>query len=319
MNTKSVFLTIFFSLIIVSVSGALLILAFAPEKYTPGEEVLNIEVVDDSVDVSSQPVLVGGNVVQGQTQTAEGAYYCTLTAKADAGYSFGYWQNGTIKLSGDSTITLSASSVDALNTLTRACSPVFVSNENVFEIADMTDFAGILVRDINNDATSGKIYKLTADIFNYSTGASPISLALGVFRGIFDGNNHSIGNIYINGAGMFEALDGAVVKDIILSGSVNSNSNYAGGLCGSVSASLVSRCLSHFNIANTAEEGFAGGIVGVCSSASVRSMLFCCGFYGSISANTADQMIGSNLSVNAANLKACAIFKPKYNGAIKKS
>ena len=196
MNTKSVFLTILFSAIAIGLSCSLLILAFAPEKFVPGEEALSVDVLDETV--SNPSALVGGSVVQGETQTAEGAYYCTLTAKPDSGYAFGYWQNGSVKISGDLSITLSAGSVSALNTLIAACSPVFINNTNVYEIANMTDFSGILVRDINNDETLGKIYKLTADINDYSTNANSISVALGVFRGILDGNNHSIGNIYIN-------------------------------------------------------------------------------------------------------------------------
>ena len=312
MSTKSVFLTIFFSAVIIGISCALVILAFAPPVYVPSEDAMSVEVVDDSIDVSSLPSLVGGSVSQGDTQTKSGAYYCTLTANADDGYTFGYWQNGTTKLSGDVSITLSASSLDGLTNLTKACAPVFVANENVFEIADMVDFAGVLVRDVNNDQTAGKLYRLTADIHNYNT---TITLSQGVFRGILDGNNHEIGNIYVSGAGMFAGLDGAVVKDIILNGAVSANATYAGGLCGSINNSLVSRCLSYINVVNTAEEGYAGGIVGVCSSPSVRSMLYCCGFYGSVRATNADQMIGNNVSINANNLKACAIFKSKYNGA----
>ena len=315
MTTKSVFLTILFSAIAIAVSGALVILALAPEPYVPNSDTLNAEMVDETVDLSSMPTLVGGSVVQGDVETAEGAYYRTITASADSGYTFGYWQNGTTKLCGDVSITLSSSSVDGLNNLVRACTPVFVADANVEEIADMTDFSGILIRDINNNTTEGKLYRLTADIANYSNIGS-IGLPLGTFRGILDGNNHSIGNIYINGAGMFEALDGAVVKDIILNGSINSNNPYSGGLCGSINNSLLSRCLSHFYVTNTANNGCAGGLVGVCSAAASRSMMFSCGFYGTIRAKTADQMIGSNANFDASGVKTCAIFRPKYNGAI---
>ena len=315
MTTKSVFLTILFSAIALAISGALVILALSPEPYVPSGETLNADMVDDSIDLSSMPNLVGGSVVQSDVQTTQGAYYCTITATADNGYTFGYWQNGTTKLCGDVSITLSSSTVDGLNNLVRACTPIFVANANVEEIADMTDFTGILIRDINNNTTEGKLYKLTADIADYST-VGNITLPLGTFRGILDGNNHSIGNIYINGAGMFEALDGAVVKDIILNGSINSSNPYSGGLCGSINNSLLSRCLSHLYVGNTANNGCAGGLVGVCSYSSARSMMFSCGFYGTIRAKTADQMIGSNANFDATGVKTCAIFKPKYNGAI---
>lgn len=314
MNTKSALLITFCSVFLVGVVAAMLVIAFVPNAYKPSEDVLTIQ----NITQTDTPLnTVGGSVAQGEVQTVQGSYYKEITATADEGYTFAYWQNSDVKLSGDIKLTLRATTIDTLNTLASACTPVFVSNENVFLINDIADFNAILVRDINNGATAGKIYKLTQDINSYSNGANAITLSLNTFSGVLDGNNHAIRDVYINGAGLFDTIDGGVIKDLILSsGSLNANNEtYIGSFAGSINNGLVSRCVSYLLVSNSKVDGYAGGMVGVCSSTTTKSMLYSCAFYGTLYSANSDQMIGSNLKLDNQGVYACSVFRPKYDGA----
>lgn len=314
MNAKSILLVTFFSIVVVGIVSAMLVLAFIPNIYKPSQEVLTIQNITQTDTPAS---LTGGSVNQGEVQTVEGSYYKELTAVADEGYTFAYWENNGSKLAGDITITLRANSVEVLNSLSNACTPVFISNQNVFNISNLDEFNSVLVAHINSGTTSGKIYKLTGDINSYSNGSSAITLSLNTFSGVLDGNNFALRDVFINGAGLFDSIDGGVVKNLVLAnGSLNSNlDTYIGSFAGSINNGLISKCVSNLYVNNLKADGYAGGIVGVCSSTTVKSMLYSCAFYGALSADNSDQMIANNLRINTAGVYACSVFRPKYNGA----
>lgn len=318
MKTKSLFFSLVLSIVSLCLIVALVVIFNVKQPFVPSESTLNVEDASDWDSLETPATTEGGTVEQSEVETAEGMYYRTLTAVPAEGYTFAYWQNASTKLCGDIQLTLGASSMTILTNVVNACTPVFVANSNVFVISDLATFKSTLVSDINADITSGKIYKLSADIAFFSAGANAITSSLGVFRGVLDGNNHSISGVSLDGVGFFDSIDGGVVKNLILSdGTITGDgSTYVGGFCGSINNGLVSRCLSYLNVRNSAQDGYAGGIVGVCSSTTQKSMLFSCGFYGTVSASNPQQMIAFNTKIQNSTSESCSVFRPKNNGAI---
>ena len=312
MNTKNIFLLSSLGIVVLGLVVALCVIFFVREPYVPSLDSLDATTDITTSNVENQQSLVGGSVEQTDVQTAEGMYYRELSAVADEGYVFAYWKNSTNKLSGDEQITVGASSLDALSSAVAACSPVFVEKNNVVLISSASDFLSKLVADTNQDQTTGKIYKLTQDLGNIN-----VSSSLGVFRGILDGNNHSISCSQISGSGLFSSLNDGVIKNLIFAdGKIEGTSAvFVGTFCGSINNGLISRCLSYAQVENQLAGGYAGGLVGVCSSTDVRSMLFSSGFYGSVTAETPQQMIGQNGTISGSNVESCAVFRPKANGA----
>ena len=312
MTTKSVWLIVVLSIAVVGILGAMACVFVLQNQFTPNQDALSVTEDISTTDIQNDMVIVGGSVVQGDVQTAEGMYYKNLTAVADEGYTFAYWQNANTKLSGDQQITLSATSQNALSSATNACVPVFVSTQNVFVINNLEDFNNTLVADISSDQTADKIYKLATDLT-----VSSLQTSTGVFRGVLDGNNHSINGFSVTGCGMFASVSGGVIKNLILSnGSITSTEQpFVGSFCGSINNGLISRCLSYLDLTNTIANGSAGGIVGSCSSTDVKSMLFSCGFYGTLNADNTQQMIANNGTISGTTSESCSVFRPKNNGA----
>lgn len=312
MDNKTMFFLITSSVVAVVCAVALIAVFLINSQFKPSEDTMNAE-TDITVDLQNQQSLVGGTSVQSDIQTTEGKYYRELTAVADSGYVFAYWRNSTTKLCGDEKITLGAASLDALSSAVSSCTPVFVAQSNVVTISNTTEFNQTIVADTASDATEGKIYKLTSDISGLT-----ISSSLGVFRGVFDGNNHSISFGTLSGSGLFSSVNGGVIKNLIISDGVVSGAEpvFVGAFCGSINNGLLSRCLSYANVSNTIAGGYAGGLVGVCSSTDVRSMLFSCGFYGSVTAENPQQMIAKNGTLTGSTTESCAVFRPKTEGAI---
>ena len=312
MNSKSVYILTALSVLVVGIAVAMVAIFCIKQPYTPSEDVLSFDEGLSNEDIESLPNIVGGSVSEGEVQTTSGMYFKDLTAVADEGYVFAYWVNGTSKICGDKTITVRATSTSGLATTVSACTPVFFLEENVGYIDNATDFASFVTA-VASDATDGMLFKLTADI-NVPT----LTSSLGVFRGVFDGNNHAISGFNLNGSGLFSSINGGVVKNLILSDCEISSSQatFVGSFAGSINDGLVSRCLSYADVKNTVVGGRAGGIVGVCSSTDVRSMLFSCGFYGTLSAESAQQQIAQNGTIEGTTTESCAVFRPKNEGAI---
>ena len=116
---------------------------------------------------------------------------------------------------------------------------------------------------------------------------------------------------------MFASVNDGVVKNLILAnGSITGNEpTFIGSFCGTINNGLISRCLSYLDVTNTINGGRAGGIVGVCSSSNVRSMLYSCGFYGTVTAEIPQQMIAENGTISGTTTDSCAVYRPKNEGA----
>lgn len=131
---------------------------------------------------------------------------------------------------------------------------------------------------------SGKFIKLTADIQlneldenGMPTAAegktepsqwTPIGNNKKKFQGTFDGDGHAVSGLYINEAkthkGLFGAINSATVKNLIVTGSVNSgNQNNAGGIVGNSTKSIVQNCGFYGTVISTTKAtALVGGVVG---------------------------------------------------------
>ncbi len=103
------------------------------------------------------------------------------------------------------------------------------------------------------------------------------------YTATFDGNGHAINNIKINTesnrfVGLFGAIDGGTVKDLVVEGEINVSGGYlyAGGIAGNISGAAISGCRSMMRIKAIGKSGsaYVGGIAGIAYGSSNISA--CC-------------------------------------------
>ena len=120
---------------------------------------------------------------------------------------------------------------------------------------------------------AGKYFKLTSDIDLSGINWNPIGSMTGdhgSFKGVFDGDGHTISNLYVeqagNGLGLFAYTTGnAVIKNLKLENVTvksNNNSNYVGGLIGDAFASTKIENVHISGDVYISGCGYIGGIVG---------------------------------------------------------
>lgn len=114
---------------------------------------------------------------------------------------------------------------------------------------------------------------LSGNTFTIGSGWVPIGTETNRFSGNFDGNGHSISNLFIdrdstNYQGMFGYADGAELADIeLLSMEIESNLDYVGGLVGHAASTTINDC----SVSGTVEGDWTiGGMVG-CAENSTMS------------------------------------------------
>ena len=151
---------------------------------------------------------------------------------------------------------------------------------STFYISTAAQLAGLakLVNEGNN--FSKKTIQLTKDIRlneqdvptadKNPNSWNPIGGKIGTktytFNGVFDGNGHTVSGLYISDTnthkGLFGAIKYATVKNLIVTGSVNSgNKNNAGGIVGNASNSTVQNC-GFSGTVITKMKALVGGVVG---------------------------------------------------------
>lgn len=157
----------------------------------------------------------------------------------------------------------------------QAMEPVLISSEEELRIFAADINAGIL-------ATDNNVYQLTKDI-TLSSVWTPIGSGKYSFQGVFDGAGHvvcglsvtdasvgeaSAGSVY---AGFFGKLDGAIIRNLGVEGTVNvSTATYAGGLAGLASGArasgnkpedtcIIENCYANVTITSA---GYTGGLAG---------------------------------------------------------
>lgn len=153
-----------------------------------------------------------------------------------------------------------------------------------YEISTAEQLAGLAQLVNGGTNFSGKFIKLTADILlneldkdgmpRVAEGQTephkwtPIGNNKKKFQGTFDGDGHAVSGLYINEAqthkGLFGAINSATVKNLIVTGSVNSgNKNNAGGIVGNSTKSIVQNCGFYGTVISTTKAtALVGGVVG---------------------------------------------------------
>lgn len=143
-----------------------------------------------------------------------------------------------------------------------------------YKDSQRTDFGNL-----NNDDTDGNslITEMTT-----GTGFTPISYSTGIFKGNFNGNKHTISNMYINATeddkkakGLFGYVYEGYIGRLTITGNINSNW-YTGGLVGDGNGSdiIIENCQNKVDIVGY---NMAGGIIGF-SRATIKN----CKNYGTI-------------------------------------
>jgi len=109
---------------------------------------------------------------------------------------------------------------------------------------------------------SGVSFYLAGDIALTGTWTPVGSTAAYVgdfFAGTFDGCGHTISGLNVQGQGLFAAINQAAIRNLNVSGTVNSTVNYVGGIVGKVQAGTIENCSFSGSVTGG---GYTGGIAG---------------------------------------------------------
>ena len=136
----------------------------------------------------------------------------------------------------------------------------------------------------NSNYYSGKYFLMTNDVkgFYLTIGTGPYDNL--PFKGTFNGGGHTIElnidntlstNYSGTYGGLFAWIDGATVLNLRVTGSVNSDSEFSGGICGKASNSNIYNCCNAAEIYNSdiSFNAYAGGICGMSLSSSIINCL----------------------------------------------
>lgn len=89
------------------------------------------------------------------------------------------------------------------------------------------------------------------------------------FAGTFDGCGHTISGLNVQGQGLFAAINQATIRNLNVSGTVNSTVNYVGGIVGKVQAGTIENCSFSGSVSSSKSKAYVGGIAGGLNSANV--------------------------------------------------
>ncbi len=154
---------------------------------------------------------------------------------------------------------------------------------------------------------SDKYFLVTADINGFT---KIIGNSTHKFSGNFDGDNHTI-NLNINvaspsdaGGGLFGQVSSAVIKNVIVTGTITYNITSVGGIVGAASeATLIENCENHAVV--NAGGGNRGGIVGACFSSTISG----CKNYADINCSSNDAVGGIvGYIANESNIENCTNY-----------
>ncbi len=146
-------------------------------------------------------------------------------------------------------------------------------------------------------------YILMGDIDMSSLGTLSHSLVQGIFQGTLDGNGYSIKNLNINSnstllsSGLFEHLDNATIKNIVLDNiTLNSLGSHSGALAGDTNNSVIDNCAA-INV-NVHGVDQVGGLIGVAGmNTSSTDTITSCYVSGNISGgNMVGGLVGWGIS-----------------------
>lgn len=125
------------------------------------------------------------------------------------------------------------------------------------------------------------------------------------FGGHFDGNNHTISNLFINSSanrvGFFGYTDGSVVHNTTINGTkISSSGSIAGGIIGVANGTIITNCISDL-IDGISCSQYAGGIVGVYYCTSSTQAIINCYNTGNINTNYISGGIVGQIGLNCNN------------------
>lgn len=96
-----------------------------------------------------------------------------------------------------------------------------------------------------------------------------VSAVKDFFAGTFDGCGHTISGLNVQGQGLFAAINQATIRNLNVSGTVNSTVNYVGGIVGKVQAGTIENCSFSGSVSSSKKSAYVGGIAGGLYSANV--------------------------------------------------
>ena len=159
--------------------------------------------------------------------------------------------------------------------------------ETEFTISDAADLAGLAKLVNSGNTFEGKTIKLTQNITlneNVLTESGELNgdgsnfkqwTAIGTssnrFKGIFDGQGHTISGIYINNSSDYQGLFGyldedGTIQNLSVTESYIKANDYVGGIVGQNKDGTVSSCSNSGTVTGTRSYASVGGIVGYNSS-----------------------------------------------------
>ena len=198
--------------------------------------------------------------------------------------------------------------------------PYLISNNTQLKsLADYTNSGG---------TTSGKYYKLTADITLSST-YTPIGNASNKFKGNFDGGGHNIYSLNLSGTsgttlGFFGYIDGATIKNIYLRSGSITNTYDTGALIGSASGSITIENCRNYGVSVTypssgtsAGQMGIGGLIGWAHWAS-GNISSCCN-YATVCGYAINPYVGGIVGKFTGSISKCCNNGYIYAGTSKAS
>lgn len=204
-------------------------------------------------------------------------------------------QEGEFKLTeqeeaGSETVTISLTEKTAWEGAEDILEPS-QTEDGVYQIGSGAELAW-LAREVNAGQQTGCKAVLTADIDLGDQPWTPIGTT-GYGRGWaghFDGKGHTVSGLKVESdtynQGLFGYVNGGVIENLTVKGEVkgggNSNSGGVGGIAGTVNGeSLIRNCVNYAAVSGVNN---VGGIVGVVTGSSEKTVE-CCANYGAISGN----------------------------------
>ena len=160
-----------------------------------------------------------------------------------------------------------------------------------FSISSAEQLAG-LAKLVNNDNISfdGKEINLTADVDLRGHRWDPIGNNTTNFKGTFDGGNHKITGLYINGSGkvgLFGVISGARIQNVLVDHSYIAGLENIGGIVGfAQDSSVIDNCVNYALVIGMSKPSYfaydsaVGGILGY--SAESKAYVVNCVNYGTV-------------------------------------
>lgn len=189
--------------------------------------------------------------------------------------------------------------------------------EGVYEISSGAELAWFAAQ--VNDGT-GQSYNavLTDDIDLGGNPWTPIGATVNYsakkYAGIFDGGNHTIKGLNVQGSsnyvGLFGSIEGtsskyAEIKNLTVEGEVASTYGFVGGIVGSGKYIKLEQCHGNVNVTSTTSASYIGGVIGVIDDYSDGNTVINCSNTGAVMANSATKVGGIIGYNNGASLLGC--------------